>query len=1235
AVGVEFDRPRDDQAVARVARAARHQGARVAHVDVVVDAGRGLAVARHLFQQRHVLPRRAHEVDAGPAVAGVDVEARAVGRARGRRIGLGRQARDQIARGVDQQARRPAVRPLQDVPARGRGRQGVDPRRLHRRAGHGHRMTVGAGQHHDPARRGGVQIGGGQEALLGPMGLDPAAPDDDALGVGLGPGAEPLHGLDDGGGAFQVQRRLAPADAVQVGVAVGEAGEQRRPLQIHHLQPLGRGRAVRRADIGDAPVAHDHHLGGRSGFVAGHRAPEGGGRRTGRRRARGRFVPHRGLFQDGVGREPEGRGRGLSAAAGAGHAQGRARRGEEGRRGDHARHLQRPYAGARRRGRLSAVAPCGGREAHTRGDGAAPVAFGPQGLEQGQDKFATALAGQEAVGGGDSGLIAMRQGDLQPGEGQLGVALVGQVQGLFQIGQLGGGQPVGTGLEPLGTPGQEALALLGVPVLPVDGRGRALVAKEGLGLGVHSLEGVRHRRDPVGRHPRLIDPVVQLQLGLQSGVALDQVLADVGQEADVGHGLEGVTVEIAAQPGVERRTPDDALDGAQHGRALLIGHARQTVVGVTSGQVDVQLGVVRIGDGHFRRQLAPAQNLLLQRAVTAVEGFHDPVLEIDRGAFVQPDVLPAGVGHQVARPAVRQFVGHQRDQRLVADDHGRGGEGQARVLHAAERERRRQHQHVVAAPAVWAVQRLGGVDHARGRLQFGVGGFQSAGLGPDAGAAVERGEGDVADGHGHQIGRDRMIHVEAPGLLTRSGGLALRRQVLGGHDHGQVGGGDDAGRIGLADAGAVLGRDPGAGQDGLALAEQIGFLAARRLLRGQPLQGRGIRAGRIVDDDLLDFGPGEGGQVDGQGLTLDGVDGAQLIAQRAPLRVAHAADVQVLGVQHHLGRADAAGDVQRRRTRQGLGGEVGGQVQRHMTDARLGRAGVGVDVVGIGESGRSRGRGDERRHRHAAFGGLGGGAGAKRCGSLSPKRSSLCGGRQMLGLEQSPLLGGQHQQQGDDAQHGEAHRHRHGGAVELLTDPEAQQGPADGRDEALGRGRRAGDMAHRLHGHRAEITGDEAEAEHLAGLQAGEDPQAVVTRIGDGGVQQAEADEAEQGGMGDQARAQLFHQPRVQDRGQGDAAGHQGEDGGEQAGRLEHVEEDLLRRVDEGEQGAADRRHGQGVAHADAAAQGLTKGPGDALDLDRHPVVGVQGLGQARGRPDQEGPAEQGEEAEDPAPGRH
>ncbi|MNS62330.1 hypothetical protein D3C72_953880 [compost metagenome] len=269
AVGVELDRPGDDPPVARVARPARHQGAGVAHVDAVVDPKRRLALARHLLQQGHVLPRCAHEVDAGPAVAGIDAEPGAIGGPRRRRVGLRRQRIDQNHGPVDQQTGRLAVGVLQDLAARGGGRRRIDPGCGQSRAGGRDGMAVGPAQKHHPTGGGGVQIGGGQEALLWPVGFDPAAPDDDALGVSPGPVAQPRHGLDDRGRAFQVQRHLTPAYAVQMGVAVSEAGEEGGALQIDDLHVGGARHRRFGAHRHDPSVADDHLPGGRLGGVAG------------------------------------------------------------------------------------------------------------------------------------------------------------------------------------------------------------------------------------------------------------------------------------------------------------------------------------------------------------------------------------------------------------------------------------------------------------------------------------------------------------------------------------------------------------------------------------------------------------------------------------------------------------------------------------------------------------------------------------------------------------------------------------------------------------------------------------------------------------------------------------------------------------------------------------------------------------------------------------------------------
>ena len=69
--------------------------------------------------------------------------------------------------------------------------------------------------------------------------------------------------------------------------------------------------------------------------------------------------------------------------------------------------------------------------------------------------------------------------------------------------------------------------------------------------------------------------------------------------------------------------------------------------------------------------------------------------------------------------------------------------------------------HVVAAPAIGAVELLGGVDHLLGVGELGGGGVEHRRLGPHAGARAELAEREVADRDGDQIGRDRLVHREA------------------------------------------------------------------------------------------------------------------------------------------------------------------------------------------------------------------------------------------------------------------------------------------------------------------------------------------------------------------------------------------------------------------------------------------------------------------------------------------
>ena len=273
AVDIVFDRPGDDPSVGDAAGARGDQGGGAVGGDRVVDSQRRFPGLGHLLQQGDVGPGRAHEMDPGPAVAGLDPEAGAIGVPLRLGIGLGHQRGEQGHGGVDDEAGRLSLRALGDLSARGGDSRGIDPGGGESGRGGGDGVAVGALQQNDAAGCGGVEVRGGQEACavgaLGPAGLDPAATDDRTVGVGLGPGRQPGHGVDDRGRTLEVQRQLAPADAVEVGMAVGEAGEQGGAIQIDDGQPLDRGRIGGGPDPGDAAVAGDHDLGRRGRVIAG------------------------------------------------------------------------------------------------------------------------------------------------------------------------------------------------------------------------------------------------------------------------------------------------------------------------------------------------------------------------------------------------------------------------------------------------------------------------------------------------------------------------------------------------------------------------------------------------------------------------------------------------------------------------------------------------------------------------------------------------------------------------------------------------------------------------------------------------------------------------------------------------------------------------------------------------------------------------------------------------------
>ena len=285
----------------------------------------------------------------------------------------------------------------------------------------------------------------------------------------------------------------------------------------------------------------------------------------------------------------------------------------------------------------------------------------------------------------------------------------------------------------------------------------------------------------------------------------------------------------------------------------------------------------------------------------------------------------------------------QPDQAAVAGDEGRRQEGERRILHAPVGEARRQHDHVVAAPAIGPVEPLRRLHHPLGVLKLRRRPLDHRRLGPHPGPPPELPEFEVAGRDRDQIGRDRMGHAEAIGAPSLAGRLALGRQALARHHHLQGLRRGDPGLPGLADARAVLARDPAPVEDRLALAEQIGMALAGGLVRAQPLQRLGIGRAPVADFELPRSRP----DADGQRLAPRLVAGAERMLKRRARAVGDRLDLQPLAVEHDLSRALGRLDVENRRPRHPFRLEVRVEVERDMGHPRHLRPGEAAGVARI------------------------------------------------------------------------------------------------------------------------------------------------------------------------------------------------------------------------------------------------------------------------------------------------
>jgi hypothetical protein len=284
-----------------------------------------------------------------------------------------------------------------------------------------------------------------------------------------------------------------------------------------------------------------------------------------------------------------------------------------------------------------------------------------------------------------------------------------------------------------------------------------------------------------------------------------------------------------------------------------------------------------------------------------------------------------------------ELVRDERHQGSIAGENRRRCESEARILHAAEGKRRRQHEQVVAIPAIRAVERFRRSHHLLGVGQFPGGCLDDRRLGVDAGSRTELAKLEIADGERQQIGRHWLVHAKPVDAV-----LPLLARVVGTHESEQAGVGAHGGGVGDPDSGRVLARHPGASEDRLRLSEEKRLLAARRLTGIEPLDRGRFRARCVLDAD----DPGLGTDRNGQAATEQRVVVAQPEFDRVLSVEAHGEDLEIAGVEDQLvARRLPSFDAQIDVPSQPMGLEIDGQVEIEIRDRHQIRSGERMGIA--------------------------------------------------------------------------------------------------------------------------------------------------------------------------------------------------------------------------------------------------------------------------------------------------
>ena len=306
-----------------------------------------------------------------------------------------------------------------------------------------------------------------------------------------------------------------------------------------------------------------------------------------------------------------------------------------------------------------------------------------------------------------------------------------------------------------------------------------------------------------------------------------------------GDGLEPEAFHILLDERIEADASHRAFAFLQKETTLVIRDVERARIRL-HGIRPFQAGLRRVhAEGiHGIQQLPFVEDRVQVVEIRPIQHLGDARLGVRCPALVQPEILPGGVGHQVPGPGVREFVRDQIRLSARAQDRGGSQKRQARVFHPSVRERRREHQQVVASPQIRPQQLLGFHNFGFVLRELPGRGLDHLRLGVNPRARTKFAELQIPRRQSEQIGRDGLGHAE-----NETPASFLTFNLFRGHDGGQPFGHFHLRRKREAHRRRILARKDTARVDVLALAVKEGMFPAQRLRGVEPLQGNRIRRG--------------------------------------------------------------------------------------------------------------------------------------------------------------------------------------------------------------------------------------------------------------------------------------------------------------------------------------------------------------------------------------------------------